>query len=292
MRKSRRGSPKHQVNNIMIPMLAFVESKHQAKIYNDGKPPTGKIFSNSTAGTYLNCNIRFFLWCREHYGCREFSECRPYIEEFLYVSYIKIGRSAWTIWKNASAICKFFMISTNDLNIELPASRREDIRKNRYLYEAFDEEKWDDLVQFCLATGLRLCELKRLKVDDVYWASSGNVIVHVRCGKGGRFRHVVALNDFPLTVKKAAKNNGQVYIFEKLPHNANIHYYRREFAQTLYKREARTIDTLPSNERYYCKADMRGVVLDRRAMLTVSRALGHNRFGVTTTYLQGIDLNK
>ena len=43
---------------------------------------------------------------------------------------------------------------------------------------------------------------------------------------------------------------------------------------------ARPLDTLARKEKYFCKRDRRGVVYDRRAMLQVSRQLGHNRISV------------
>ena len=291
MSKTRLGSPKYQVQCAIDSMLAIGESKHWAKVSNGGKPPVGKIFSYSTASTYLNCNIRFFHWCRDRYGCREFSECQPYIEEFLYECYIKIGRSAWTTWKNASAICKPFSLTTTDLKTELPARRREDIRKNRSINIIYHDDNQPNWVRFCLATGLRICELRRLTVDDVYQRADGKVVVYVRRGKGGRYRHVIALNNYPLILMQLAETNGQTNILEKIPHNAQTHYYRHQFAQALYKQVARPTNTLLRSERYYCRRDMKGLVLDRKAMLIVSHALGHNRIGVTTTYLQGIDLN-
>jgi len=291
MCKRRPGSPTYQINHLIESMLVPGQSKHYAKLENGGKPPIDKIFSYSTANTYRNCNIRFFLWCREHHGCKEFQQCRPYIETFLDESYITMGRSAWTVWKNASALCKLFMISTNDLSIELLVRRRADIQKNRHKNDAFDEDKWADLVKFCLATGLRLCELKRLTIDDIYQRADGKTIVHVRRGKGGRYRHVVALDNHPLLLARSAAQNGQTSVFKSIPHDMDTHYYRREFAQKLYKSVARPIDRVPRSERYYCRLDMRGIILDRTAMLIVSRALGHNRIGVTTTYLQGIDLD-
>ena len=72
--------------------------------------------------------------------------------------------------------------------------------------------------------------------------------------------------------------NGKV--FAHIPVAADIHGYRREYATAYYKAIARPVDTLKPQEKYICRKDKRGIVYDRRAMLAVSRSLGHNRIDV------------
>ena len=72
--------------------------------------------------------------------------------------------------------------------------------------------------------------------------------------------------------------NGKV--FSHIPGAADIHGYRREYATAYYKAIARPVDTLKQQEKYICRKDKRGIVYDRRAMLEVSRSLGHNRVDV------------
>ena len=58
------------------------------------------------------------------------------------------------------------------------------------------------------------------------------------------------------------------------------------FAQRLYDRLARPVHQIPRKDRYVCRADCKGCVYDKRAMRTVSKALGHNRLGVVTYYIR------
>ena len=72
----------------------------------------------------------------------------------------------------------------------------------------------------------------------------------------------------------------QVHIPKRCP----MHALRREFAQAMYARIARDVAGLPEKELYRCRADMRGCIYDREALLAVSQQLGHNRINVIAEY--------
>ena len=56
------------------------------------------------------------------------------------------------------------------------------------------------------------------------------------------------------------------------------HKYRAEYAKRLYLLVARDPkDIKDKREKVYLRGELKGVVLDRKACLIVSRALGHNR---------------
>jgi hypothetical protein len=109
------------------------------------------------------------------------------------------------------------------------------------------------------------------------------VIVHVVQGKGGKERHVVALDDAPLRSAEAAA--GKEHIFDKIPKYAPIHEWRAAYAKTLYAGLARSVDDIPPKERYICRAERAGVTYDKKAMAVVSQMLGHARLDVVTNYL-------
>ena len=56
---------------------------------------------------------------------------------------------------------------------------------------------------------------------------------------------------------------------------ANIHGYRADYAETLYKSLARDIETIPLKDVYICRDDMAGLKLDKQAMKEASENLGH-----------------
>ena len=85
----------------------------------------------------------------------------------------------------------------------------------------------------------------------------------------------------------AAGENGKV--FAHVPSHADIHGYRRDYARDYYNSLARPLDAVPRAERYYCRAEMAGVVFDRAALRIVAQSLGHNRVCVVAeNYLDGV----
>lgn len=83
----------------------------------------------------------------------------------------------------------------------------------------------------------------------------------------------------------------------KIHTGADVHSYRAEYAARLYTQEATDVSTLKGKidytaltgkwgkdgrriykpSVYVCRGDQKGKTFDRRAMLVVSRALGHSR---------------
>ena len=134
-------------------------------------------------------------------------------------------------------------------------------------------------MRFCRATGLRRAELQQLRGTDLIEIDGEPFICVSRGAKGGRHRNISLTfeKDF---IQALMRSKGEEKVFEKVPNGADIHSYRAEFATRLYKKLARDIDSLPKSEKYHCRKDLKGVCYDKKAMLEVSRALGHNRISV------------
>ena len=93
---------------------------------------------------------------------------------------------------------------------------------------------------------------------------------------------------------QATPSNERVWIH--VPSGMDVHGYRAAYATTLYKIHAQPIDKIPydavnkgtgrlyQSEVYNCRKDERGKKLDKRAMLLVSKALGHNRLDVCSNF--------
>ena len=97
------------------------------------------------------------------------------------------------------------------------------------------------------------------------------------------------LNEYRDRVIEIMDRAGEGFVFPTVPNGMDVHSYRAEFATAMYKRLARPVFRIPDSERYYCRKDRKGTVLDKRAMLEVSRALGHNRISVIAEhYLIGV----
>lgn len=93
---------------------------------------------------------------------------------------------------------------------------------------------------------------------------------------------------------QATPPNERVWLH--VPSGMDVHAFRACYATALYKSHARPIDKIPydtvnkgtgklyQSEVYNCRKDERGKRLDKRAMLLVSKALGHNRLDVCSNF--------
>ena len=275
--REKKGSLLHQVKIALDEKLAIGESKFEDKKIG---ATADKIYSWNTYKTYLKHNIYFIQWAKENHQIKSLDEGKKYVNEWLEMRE-KQGLSAYTVKLETSALMKLYSISSEDIykskaryRANINRSRGEKVRDKH-----FSEEKHKDLVKFCRATGLRRAELQQLRGTDLIEINGEPFICVSRGAKGGRHRNIPLAfeKDF---IQALMRSKGEEKVFEKVPNGADIHSYRAEFATRLYKKLARDIDSLPKSEKYHCRKDLKGVCYDKKAMLEVSRALGHNRISV------------
>lgn len=282
-----RPSLKGQILYRLDSMKAYGESKHEDKKLNGGKPAKDKMYGYGSMITYKGVGVRFAKWAKEH-GCRTLDDAKPLISQYLRERIDK-GLKADTINKDASALEKIFQIERYELGVELPPRRRADVtlHRSKDTWKGhFSETRNRDLVDLCLATGMRRCEILRMRPDDVQLHPDGRVTVEVPLGKGGKRRTLEALTDAPWRLAEIARAEGREFVIEHIPKYAPIHQYRAEYAQTMYDRDARDPATLPRKEQYRARAERYGRVYDRVALDKVSENLGHHRETVLMRYLR------
>lgn len=275
--REKKGSLLHQVKIALDEKLAIGESKFEDKKIG---ATADKIYSWNTYKTYLKHNIYFIQWAKENHQIKSLDEGKKYVNEWLEMRE-KQGLSAYTVKLETSALMKLYSISSEDIykskaryRANINRSRGEKVRDKH-----FSEENHKDLVRFCRATGLRRAELQQLRGNDLVEINGELFIAVIRGSKGGRHRNI------PLTFDKAfieglMRSKGEDKVFEKIPNGADIHSYRGEYATRLYKALARDVNSLPKSEKYHCRKDLKGICYDKKAMLEVSQALGHNRISV------------
>lgn len=275
--REKKGSLLHQVKIALDEKLAIGESKFEDKKIG---ATADKIYSWNTYKTYLKHNIYFIQWAKENHQIKFLDEGKKYVNEWLEMRE-KQGLSAYTVKLETSALMKLYSISSEDIykskaryRANINRSRGEKVRDKH-----FSEENHKDLVRFCRATGLRRAELQQLRGNDLVEINGELFIAVIRGSKGGRHRNI------PLTFDKAfieglMRSKGEDKVFEKIPNGADIHSYRAEYATRLYKALARDVNSLPKSEKYHCRKDLKGICYDKKAMLEVSQALGHNRISV------------
>lgn len=188
--------------------------------------------------------------------------------------------SAYTVKLAASALCKLYGESLEELGISTKRAARSEITRSRGIAKRdshFSEEKNAEFVEFCRSTGLRRSEITKLRGDQLI-ERDGEYYIETT-GKGGRFRVITICGDVELVIGKM-KEAGTGKVWKKVPQNADIHSYRADYASRIYLKYARPIEEIPRKERYICRKDKAGIVYDKAAMLEASKALGHNRISV------------
>lgn len=275
--REKKGSLTHQLKLLLDSKLAIGTSKHEDKKLG---VTADKIYSWSTYRAYLKHGVYFLDWAKATYGVRSLDEARPHINEWL-SSRENEGLSAYTLKLEASAMAKIYSIpaeqiykSKNRVRADIQRSRGKKVRDKH-----FSAETHQELIRFCKATGLRRAELSQLRGTDLIFINSQPFISVSRASKGGRARNIPLKLDtaFIIDFMRSAAHKK---VFPVIPNGADIHSYRAEFATSYYNSIARDISTLSKAEKYFCRKDLKGVVYDKKAMLEVSRALGHNRIGV------------
>lgn len=272
-----------QVQERLDSMLAIGESKYQDKKYDLTK---GKIYSWTTYRSYLQQCCQFVRCCRDNHYCKNLADCRQYVEEWMES---RKELSAYTQKLSASALCKLYGESLEELGITTKRAARSEITRSRGTAKRdahFSEQKNADFVEFCRSTGLRRSEITKLRGDQLL-QEEGQWYIQTT-GKGGRFRIIPICGDVNLVVRKM-QSAGTGKVWAKVPSCADIHSYRADYATRVYLSHARPIEDLPRKERYICRRDKVGTIYDRQAMLIASQALGHNRIDVIGQHYLRLD---
>lgn len=308
-------------------MCAFRRSKKKDKKGNTIKD---KIYSFDTFNTYLKHINYFIRYVRKfHPECNELEDARKYVNEWLKVREDE-NKSAWTVQLEAKALGKLYQISPDDEEYYMPPRRcKDEIKRSRNkegkYEERFNEQKYAELVHFCRCTGLRKgkcltkiendClysledidkEIERInKMEDNEYQRKRLIalydtklfkekyFIEVK-GKGGRIRFAPILNDDEKVIDKikGTYKGNKVWPMKQIPNNCDVHGYRRDYAQALYREYASDVSVLPKFyedqngnihlSRYFKRGDDKGVMLDKQALSIVSIALGHGKDRFTT----------
>lgn len=289
---------KVQARNQFDKITCFGRSKHDDKVeagrqydrlVRSGETPSiskqeyineairDKIYSINTYGTYAKHNNYFLSYC-EGKGCKTLEQCREYVPEWLN-GRIEQGFSAYTVKMEAAALGKLYQCPVRDFGVDLPERNRYEITRSRGFAErdrGFSLEKNSEIIDFCRGTGLRRSELKALTKDQLIKYENGDYALKIR-GKGGRWRESPIIGPHKSEIVDRIENSsGKVW--EKIPSHMDVHAYRSDYATAIYKAYER--DEIPLKERYYCRGDRKGEVMDREAMKMASEALGHSRLEV------------
>ncbi|HEY4388610.1 MAG TPA: integrase [Ktedonobacteraceae bacterium] len=271
-----------RLDGLMAPGKKRSEAKAEARLRGESlfAFTDGKIHAFESRTNYQKIVMWFLDWCRNEHDLHDLTQIDGQADELAsyYLSErILKGYSAWTLQTERSALRTFFQNRNLAAEVARPKRRRENIVRSRRPAKRdanFQPDRWQPLIKFCLACGLRREELRDLRVRDIYDRENGELVVHVRKGKGGKERVVTVFPGREQDVLAVVAGRAHLeHVFVRLSSALDIHSYRRHFAQDLY--ELLSGRPLPPVEGRLHAADF-----DREAALQVSRQLGHNRVEV------------
>ena len=282
-RKDKRYSKDlhQQAYDRLTSMQAFGESKKEAVAAGTDRE---KIFSFNTYQTYWKHTKYFVKWVQEeHPECTTLKSAKKHVNEWLQERADQ-GLSAWTVQTEAKALGKLYGIKPEDPGYFQPPKRhRADIersRGDRVRDLHFSKTNNDELIKFCQGTGLRRCELGRLKGEDLMTRDQieseisriqaipesqrlpqdekhlgvlrdtrmfdGEYFLHVRNGKGGRERiSPIVGKNVDQIVERVRNTQPEDKVWQYVNSNADVHGYRGDYATSIYKAHARPIEEIP-----------------------------------------------
>ena len=285
MSKNKAPTLVRQIDQSLRSRLAIGRAKRPDKI--DGSYRK-YIYSWQTYRSYMKQLGLFARWCKDIHGARYVKECRQYVAEYMQT---RKNLSVWTQKLDLAALQKLYQEYPKDgqkpFGITLQPRLRQDIKRSRQQAtrdKDFSESNNKDLIIFCRCTGLRRSELQELHGTDL--TADGLQLHVIRNTKGGRWRMapLAGTSEEIELVQRMCQEAGDSRVWPHVPSSADIHSYRADYCKRVYLQHARSVDQIPSADKYYCRGDKKGLILDKSAMLEASRALGHNRIDVIASH--------
>lgn len=201
-------------------------------------------FSAHTYKSYFKHAASFVLWCEKNHKAKTVEACRCYVESWIQDS-VDRGLSAHTIKLQAAALAKLYKCKITDFDVKTPPRTRTATTRSRgekVRDDHFSEQQNQDLVRFCLCTGLHRAELEQIRGEDIrevdgqyYFA-----VTKATIGDRARMAPIVGTAGDVAAIVVQARIAGAEKIFNCVTTNADIQGYRIEYAKrvyNLYKRE-------------------------------------------------------
>jgi hypothetical protein len=271
--------------------------KHRDKLDHNTEALATSIYSRKTAKAYRAtwnryCDAMKMAGFKVNgHSPRTLEEAARFMSD--YISELKQTRGYFgTEHLSESTIRLYFAGPAKVLGLkaedyEFGKRSRANIRRSRGNRQAadFSPAKHQDLIIFERCTGLRnYKELQAITGEDLIQdPDTGDSFIRVQ-GKGGRVRNAPIVGtpeEVKFVVDKMHEAGaGLVWPKGTVPKHYDAHADRAYYACKVYLQYARPVETLPRNERYDCRKDLKGEHYDRAAMRQASLALGHSRISV------------
>lgn len=308
---SRKTSFKELMFRSLNSRNCFGQSKYQAKQESYRQGNRGKvegIYSKKTMNDYKKVAEQFQGWAKSKgfRFCSLSDVSDSHIMQYLTEQQTQ-GKSAWTVSRDLSALNKIFDRSITKKDAGLDSRHNADIKNNRGFgknYRPSVYQKNKTLTSFLSATGIRRQSITSIKPDNAIRNKDGTIIGFRVVEKGGKSRNCYAIKDrqaeLTAFVDKQLATKGNKPFWNKVDKNLNTHWYRAEYANTLYndlitaKNHKEDYfegyrDTFVNVGKFEQATEEHGAITkgyDTESLAVVSQNLGHNRIDVVyTNYL-------
>lgn len=323
-RTNKRGSLGHQINQRMIKMERFGESRYEAKkdynanIENNKQGKTVGMHSYGTFGTYKSSCKQFVKWAKEtEQGIKNIEDVK---EEHIrdYIKYREeAGYSAYTYSKDISALNKVFGTDVHKKDCDVANRSYKDVTNNREMKEHhkhINYNNYSDEIKVAQSSGMRRESLEKVSANSFNYDSNGYPIqIRLRDERADGGRNMEEKNgrpresDIPYHMRAEIKeliqnrldeNGGDrdKPLFDHVPTRLGTHRLRQEYADTMYKQyieehgagTMKLKDTGKSQFENNENTEFRGY--DVGALKYASESLGHNRLDVVVySYLNKLN---
>lgn len=222
------------------------------------------ITDNQTITAYKKDCKLFAAYCKEQ-GVKRPDQLQGKEKELLqgYEKELEAsGYSPATIHRRLAAPCKATNISMSE--IEKPKrtsgkiTRSRNEKANRQGKREIESEKYNRLVTFQRAVGIRRAELARLTGADLVIDEMGHLCVYVERGKGGKTQLQRILPEDEKTVMEifqAADPGQKLFSPEEMQNKIDLHALRREHTQRAYEYYADRLKNEPGY-KYQCRQEL------------------------------------
>ncbi len=207
-----------------------------------------EVENRRTREQYTKHAKEFGSFCKREFGCRDFEDCRPFIQEY---SKVLIDKqvSASTIHTYLAAICRAWQVPMHE--IEKP--RRISARNTRSRGVKRSDARVDarasasqPLVDFQKVVGIRRSELRNLRGGSFKQDESGYWCVEVLKGKGGKYQ-LQRIPESQVAFIRAYFDGRHAYVFSKdeLNNKIDLHALRAQAARERYHEYEHRLRTDP-----------------------------------------------
>lgn len=212
------------------------------------------ITDNQTVTAYKKDCKLFAAYCKEQ-GVKRPDQLQGREKELLQAYEKELeasGYSASTIHRRLAAPCKATGISMSEIEKpkrtagKITRSRNPDANKQGRIEAT--EARYNRLIRFQNAVGIRRAELSRLTGADLVIDEMGYLCVYVERGKGGKTQLQRILPEDEKTVLEifqAADPEQKLFSKEEMQNKIDLHGIRREHAQKAYKYYADRLENEP-----------------------------------------------